>query len=82
VKQQLLTPEEEKAIVDHVLRSSCNGFPVPVKILPHLAAVVLHKRSSMHQTACTYPARTGTRFLQAPSKLEASSSQSIRLEAT
>ena len=41
IKQQLLTPREEQAIVDFVLRADRNGFPARVKDLHHYAAVLL-----------------------------------------
>ena len=54
VKQQLLTPCEEQALVDHILRWSRNGYPIPAKSLPFLAAVILRQRvnSSKSSTTC------------------------------
>ena len=46
IKQQLLTPHEEQAIVDFVLRAEGNGYPARVKDLRHYAAVVLRKRAA------------------------------------
>lgn len=45
IKQQLLTPREEQAIVDFVLRADRNGFPARVKDLHHYAAVFLRGRA-------------------------------------
>jgi hypothetical protein len=36
-KQQYLTPQEEKALVNYALRMSRNGYPIPVKFLCSLA---------------------------------------------
>lgn len=46
IKQQLLTPREEQAIVDFVLRADRNGYPARVKDLRQYAAVILQGRSS------------------------------------
>ena len=48
-KQQYLTPQEEKALVQYVLRLSRNGYPVPVKLLRSLAFVIRCQRSSIFQ---------------------------------
>ena len=48
-KQQYLTPQEEKALVQYVLRLSKNGYPVPVKLLRSLAFVIRCRRSSVFQ---------------------------------
>jgi hypothetical protein len=45
IKQQLLTPREEQAIVDFVLRADRNGFPAKVKDLHHYATVFLRGRA-------------------------------------
>lgn len=45
VKQQLLTPREEQAIVDYVLRADRNGFPARVKDLRYYAAILLRRRA-------------------------------------
>lgn len=45
IKQQLLTPREEQAIVDFVLRADRNGFPARVKDLHHYATVFLRARA-------------------------------------
>jgi hypothetical protein len=45
IKQQLLTPREEQAIVDFVLRADRNGFPARVKDLHHYATVFLRGRA-------------------------------------
>lgn len=47
VKQQYLTPCEEKALVAYVLRSAQNGYPLPVKALRALAMVIKRQRSSV-----------------------------------
>jgi hypothetical protein len=49
IKQQLLTPREEQAIVDFVLRADRNGFPARVKDLHHYAAVFLRGRAPQHR---------------------------------
>ena len=46
VKQKLLTPPEEKALAEYVLRMPQNGYPLPVKLLPSFATVILQRRSS------------------------------------
>jgi DDE superfamily endonuclease len=48
--QQYLTPSEEKALVDYLLRMSNNGFPIPVKFLRSLAVIIVRQRSSPFQT--------------------------------
>ena len=45
IKQQLLTPREEQAIVDFVLRADRNGIPAKVKNLHHYATVFLRGRA-------------------------------------
>jgi hypothetical protein len=40
-KQQCLTPQEEKALVNYALRMSQNGYPIPVKFLRSLAQVIV-----------------------------------------
>jgi hypothetical protein len=45
IKQQLLTPREEQAIVDFILRADRNGFPARVKDLHHYAADFLRGRA-------------------------------------
>jgi hypothetical protein len=49
-KQQYLTPVEEKALLDYVLRTSERGYPLPVKFLHSLALVIARQRSSAFQT--------------------------------
>jgi DDE superfamily endonuclease len=48
-RQQYLTPSEEKALVEYLLRMSRNGFPVPVKHLRPLAFTIVRQRSSVFQ---------------------------------
>ena len=48
-KQQYLTPCEEKALVEYVLRLSARGHPLPVKYLRSLALVIARRRSSTFQ---------------------------------
>jgi hypothetical protein len=48
--QQYLTPSEEKALVEYVLRMCERGFPVPVKFLGSIAHVIKRQRSSAFQT--------------------------------
>jgi hypothetical protein len=45
-KQQYLTPQKEKALVNYALRMSRNGYPIPVKFLRSLAQVIVRQRSS------------------------------------
>jgi len=49
IKQQLLTPREEQAIVDFVLRADRHGFPAKVKDLHHYATVFLRGRAPRHK---------------------------------
>jgi hypothetical protein len=49
-KQQYLTPSEENALLDYVLRMSERGYPLPVKFLRSLALVIARQRSSAFQT--------------------------------
>jgi hypothetical protein len=44
--QQYLTPSKEKALVDYVLRAADRGYPVPVKLLRHLAWTTARQQSS------------------------------------
>jgi hypothetical protein len=43
--RQLLTPPEEKSLVEYVLRMSRNGYPLQVKHLRRLASVLLSQRA-------------------------------------
>jgi hypothetical protein len=52
-KQQYLTPQEEKALVNYVLRMSKNGYPLPIKFVRTLALVIVRQRSSIFQTSAT-----------------------------
>ena len=45
IKQQLLTPAEERALVRYALRHARNGYPSPAKSLAALAAVLLQRRN-------------------------------------
>ena len=45
-EQQYLTPQEEKSLVDHALRLSKNGYPLPIKLLRALAWEIARRRSS------------------------------------
>jgi hypothetical protein len=47
--QQYLTPQEEQALVEYVLRLANNGYPLPVKFLRSLALVIAQQRSSTFQ---------------------------------
>jgi hypothetical protein len=47
--QQYLTPQEEQALVEYVLRLADNGYPLPVKFLRSLARVIAQQRSSTFQ---------------------------------
>jgi hypothetical protein len=44
--RQLLTPPEEKSLVEYVLRMSGNGYPLQVKHLRRLASVLLSRRET------------------------------------
>ena len=48
--QQYLTPQEEKALVQYILRYTRNGYPLPVKALRSLAAIIKSRRKSNFQT--------------------------------
>jgi hypothetical protein len=45
--QQYLTPQEEQALVEYVLRLADNGYPPPVKFLRSLALVIARQRTSV-----------------------------------
>jgi hypothetical protein len=47
--QQYLTPPEEQALVEYVLRLADNGYPLPVKFLRSLAQTIVRQRSSIFQ---------------------------------
>jgi hypothetical protein len=47
--KQYLNPCEEKALVDYLLRAAERGFPIPLKLLPYLAHVIVRQRSSRFQ---------------------------------
>jgi hypothetical protein len=47
--QQYLTPQEEQALVEYVLRLADNGYPLPVKFLRSLALIIVRQRSSIFQ---------------------------------
>ncbi|KAJ5745113.1 hypothetical protein N7520_010295 [Penicillium odoratum] len=47
--QQYLTPQEEQALVEYVLRLADNGYPLPVKFLRSLALIIVRQRSSNFQ---------------------------------
>jgi DDE superfamily endonuclease len=49
-KQQYLTPAEENAPLDYVLRMSERGYPLLVKFLRSLALVIARQRSSVFRT--------------------------------
>ncbi|OKO98095.1 hypothetical protein PENSUB_9531 [Penicillium subrubescens] len=49
VEQQYLTPQEEKSLLEYVLRLSKNGYPLPVKFLRALAWEIARRRSSHMQ---------------------------------
>jgi hypothetical protein len=48
-KQQYLTPCEEKALLEYVLRMSERGYPLLIKFLCSLALVIARQRSSAFQ---------------------------------
>jgi hypothetical protein len=48
-QKQYLTPSEEKALADYVLRWAERGYPVSVKLLRHLAWAIARRRSSAFQ---------------------------------
>jgi hypothetical protein len=48
--QQYLTPREEQALAEYVLRLADNGYPLPVKFLRSLALIIVRQRSSVFQT--------------------------------
>lgn len=47
--QQYLTPQEEQALLEYVLRLADNGYPLPVKFLRSLALIIVRQRSSIFQ---------------------------------
>ena len=47
--QQYLTPREEKALLEYVLRMDERGYPLPVKFLGSIAHVIKRQRSSAFQ---------------------------------
>ena len=49
-QKQYLTPSEEKALADYILRWAERGYPVPVKLVRDFAWVIARKRSSTFQT--------------------------------
>ena len=62
IKQQLLTPHEEQAIVDFVLRADRNGYPARVKDLRRYAAILLRRRAPQREgrTSSEVPAHSQT----------------------
>ncbi|KAF2187224.1 hypothetical protein K469DRAFT_725309 [Zopfia rhizophila CBS 207.26] len=53
IRQQYLTPSEETALVEYLLRMSNNGFPVPIKYLRSLALIIARQRCSVFQAPTT-----------------------------
>ena len=49
-KQQYLTPQEEKALLQYVLRAYENGRPFPTRALRSFAQVIVRQRPSTSQT--------------------------------
>jgi len=47
--QQYLTPREEKAFLEYVLRMDQRGYPLPIKFLGSIAHVIKRQRSSAFQ---------------------------------
>ncbi len=47
--QQYLTPREERAVLEYVLRMDERGYPLPVKFLGSVAHVIKRQRSSAFQ---------------------------------
>jgi hypothetical protein len=62
IKQQLLTPGEEKAIVDFVFLAGRNGFPARVKDLRRYTTTFLRKRAPQRKrgTSSKVSAPSGT----------------------
>ncbi|KAF2174363.1 hypothetical protein K469DRAFT_487400, partial [Zopfia rhizophila CBS 207.26] len=52
-RQQYLTPSEENALVEYLLRMSNNGFPIPINFLRSLALIIARQRSSIFQASPT-----------------------------
>jgi hypothetical protein len=48
-QKQYLTPSEEKALADYILRMAGRDYPAPVKILRYFAWVIARRRSSTFQ---------------------------------
>ena len=53
IKQQLLTPAEEKALAQYVLCMAANGYPLPAKLLCSLAAVILRTCAASSNSPAT-----------------------------
>ncbi|KAF1940397.1 hypothetical protein EJ02DRAFT_350073, partial [Clathrospora elynae] len=47
--QQYLTPSEEEALVNYLLRMANNGFPIPIIYTRSLAAVIACQRTSIFE---------------------------------
>jgi Tc5 transposase DNA-binding domain len=47
--QQYLTPNEEEALVEYILRMARNGYPISIKSLRYLALAIRRQRSSRFQ---------------------------------
>jgi hypothetical protein len=56
--RQLLTPPEEKSLVEYVLRMSRNGYPLQVKHLRRLASVLLSQRAESRDAVYAPAERT------------------------
>ena len=50
VRQQYITPSEEKAVLEYALRMYERGFPIPVRFLGSIAHIIKRQRSSTFQT--------------------------------
>jgi hypothetical protein len=53
--RQLLTPVEEKALVNYILRASAMGYPLPVRAARGMAAVIIRQRSSIFDESMVTP---------------------------
>ena len=54
ITQQYLTPLEERALVNYLLRSDKNGYPLPVKFARTLAHIIAIRRTGVFASRDAY----------------------------
>jgi hypothetical protein len=54
ITQQYLTPLEERALVNYLLRSDKNGYPLPVKFVHTLAHIIAIRRTGVFASHDAY----------------------------